>query len=153
MKRMLQTVLPESIRNRISSNLFNKYVDFPEDKFARELYMNREQIRLMKNEGMYIGLHGYDHYWLANLTEDEMHSDVDKMVAVMEEFIDMGCWVLNYPYGNYSDTVISYIKSKGCVLGMTTEVRVGELGVDCRFLIPRLDCNDFPPKTENYKKY
>ncbi len=115
--------------------------------------MNREQIHLMKNEGMYIGLHGYDHYWLANLTEDELHSDVDKMLAVMDEFIDMDCWVLNYPYGNYSDTVISYIESKDCMLGMTTEVRTGELGSDYRFTIPRLDCNDFPPKSENFKRY
>lgn len=152
-KRMLQTVLPEQLRGIISSNLFEKYVGFPEDKFARELYMNREQIKLMQDNGMYIGLHGYDHYWLANLTPEELHTDIDKMLDVMGEFVDKDCWVLNYPYGNYSDSVISYIESRGCKLGMTTEVRIGEIGVDSRFTIPRLDCNDFPPKSENYLKW
>lgn len=51
-KRMLQTALPEKLRRIIASELFEKYVGFPEDKFTRELYMNREQIRLMKNEGI-----------------------------------------------------------------------------------------------------
>ena len=152
-KRMLQTVLPEKLRRIIASELFEKYVGFPEDKFARELYMNKEQIRLMKNEGMYIGLHGYDHYWLANLNEQELHADIDKMLEVMDEFIDKDNWVLNYPYGNYSDMVIDYISSRGCKLGMTTEVRIGQIGADDRYCIPRLDCNDFPPKSENYTKF
>lgn len=152
-KRVLQTVLPEKLRGVIASELFEKYIGFPEDKFARELYMNHEQIRLMKNEGMFIGLHGYDHYWLANLSERELHKDIDKMLEVMDEFIDKKEWVLNYPYGNYSDSVISYIESKGCKLGMTTEVRIGEIGKDNRFTIPRFDCNDFPPKSNNCEKY
>ncbi len=150
-KRMLQTVLPEKLRRIITSELFEKYVGLPEDKFARELYMNKEQIRLMKNEGMYIGLHGYDHYWLANLNEQELHADIDKMLEVMDEFIDKDNWVMNYPYGNYSDMVIDYISSRGCKLGVTTEVRIGQIGMDDRYCIPRLDCNDFPPKSDNYK--
>lgn len=99
-KRILQKAVPEGIRNRISSDLFQKYVGMPEDKFARELYMNRDQIRCMKREGMFIGVHGYDHYWLGNLPEQEMQADIDKALEVMDEFIDQDNWVLNYPYGN-----------------------------------------------------
>ena len=35
---------------------------------------------------------------------------------------------------------------------MTTEVKVAHIGQDDRFKLPRLDCNDFPPKTKNYMK-
>lgn len=52
-KRMLQTVLPESLRNRISSDLFEKYVGVPEKQLAYELYMTEEQIRTLKRHGMY----------------------------------------------------------------------------------------------------
>ena len=100
---------------------------------------------------MFIGLHGYDHYWLANLTEEQMHRDIDKALDTMSEFIDPSGWVLNYPYGNANDQVIDYIRSKGCVLGMSTEVRVADLDNDDRYMLPRLDCNDFPPKSNNYK--
>lgn len=149
-KRILQTAIDEKIRNEISSNLFKKYVGLPEDVFARELYMNRNQIKVMRDEGMFIGLHGYDHYWMANLTEMELISDIDKSLEVMSDFIEKDKWVLNYPYGSYNETVIKNISSRGCALGMTTNVAVADSEVDSRYEIPRLDCNDFPPKSNNY---
>ena len=149
-KRILQTVIPENIRNEITSNLFKKYVGISEKTFARELYMNYDQIEYMKNNGMFIGLHGYDHYWLNNLSKSELEKDVNKSLEVMSDFIDNDRWVMNYPYGSYSEEVASYISSRGCVLGLTTEVRVVDTKNDNRFKIPRLDCNDFPPKSEIY---
>lgn len=149
-KRILQTAVPEKIRNQISSELFKKYVGLPEDVFARELYMNRDQIRCMKREGMFIGLHGYDHYWLGNLDRQQMQADIDKALEVMDEFIDRDNWVLNYPYGSYNTEVMEYIASKGCRAGMVTKVAVADTKAHGRFELPRLDCNDFPPKSSNY---
>ncbi len=152
-KRVLQTAIPENCRKIITNRLFQKYVGIDENKFSRELYMNREQILLMKNSGMFIGLHGYDHYWLGNLSKDKLHEDIEKMLVVMNEFVDKDAWVLNYPYGNYSENVLQYIEKKGCKLAMTTEVRIADLTQDSRFLLPRFDCNDFPPKSEKYKDF
>lgn len=152
-KRMLQTVLPEALRNRISSDLFAEYVGISEQQLACELYMNADQIAFMKKEGMFIGLHGYDHYWLANLPEEQMHADISKALEVMREFIDANSWVMNYPYGNYNEKVIDYIKSRGAVLGLTSRVDVARPGVDSPFELPRLDCNDYPPKSSNYMDY
>lgn len=149
-KRILQTAVPERIRNQISSELFQKYVGLPEDRFARELYMNRDQIRCMKSEGMFIGLHGYDHYWLGNLAEEAMRADIDKALEVMDEFIDRDGWVLNYPYGSHNPNVLQYIASKGCKAGMTTKVEVADTSLHGKYELPRLDCNDFPPKSERY---
>lgn len=151
-KRMLQTVLPEEIRNRISSELFQRYVDVSEKQLAKELYMTRDQIRTMKRHGMYIGIHGYDHYWLGNLQKEQMEKDISRALEVMDEFIDKNAWVMNYPYGNQNEAVVEFIKSKGCKMGLTTEVGVTDFAVHNRYLFPRLDCNDFPPKSENYKK-
>ena len=151
-KRILQTVLPEKLRNRISSDLFEKYVGVTEEQLAYELYMTPEQIRTMKNHGMFFGIHGYDHYWLANLPEEQMKKDVDMALNALGDFIDPVCWVMNYPYGNHNSGVIDYISSKGACLGLTTEVRVVDLSKDNRFTLPRLDCNDFPPKSEKYRE-
>lgn len=152
-KRVLQTALPEALRNEISSELFLKYVGMPEDVFAKELYMNKDQIALMKKEGMFIGIHGYDHYWLGNLDEELMKKDIDRALESMKEYIDPDEWVMNYPYGSHNDKVVDYITAKGCVLGLTSEVRCAHLDIDNRYRLPRLDCNDFPPKSENYKEY
>ncbi len=152
-KRTLQTAIPEKLRNEMSSKLFAKYVGLSESNFARELYMNPDQIQCMKDNGMFIGLHGYDHYWLGNLETEQMKRDVDKALEVMSPFIDKSSWVMNYPYGSYNQGVIDYIKSRGCVLGLTTQVAPADLIEENRFTLQRLDCNDFPPKSESYLKY
>ena len=150
-KRMLQTVLPEQLRNTIYSNLFKKYVGVTEEQLAYELYMTEEQIRTMKRHGMFIGLHGYDHYWLGNLSPEQMRYDIAMALETMDEFIDRKRWVMNYPYGNYNQDVLDYIKSQGACVGLTTQVRIANIREDNPLELPRLDCNDFPPKSEKYK--
>ncbi|MCR5367238.1 polysaccharide deacetylase family protein [Eubacterium sp.] len=150
-KRMLQTVLPEKLRNIISSNLFEKYVGVTEEQLAYELYMTEDQIRTMKSHGMFIGIHGYDHYWLANLPKEQMQKDIAMALDTLDEFIDRKHWVMNFPYGNYNRDVLDYISVEGACVGLTTEVRVADLSKDAVLTLPRLDCNDFPPKSYNYK--
>lgn len=152
-KRMLQTVLPEKVRNQIASDLFKKNVGITEEQLAYELYMTEEQIWTMKRHGMFIGLHGYDHYWLGSLSREQMEADITKALEVMDAFIDRKCWVMNYPYGSYNDGVLQFIKSKGACLGLTTEVAVADLSSDDSLKLPRLDCNDFPPKSRNYHRF
>lgn len=152
-KKVLQTALPEGVRKKISSDLFEQYVGITEEKLAYELYLTEDQIRTMKRHGMFIGLHGYNHYWLGNLSYDDMKADIDMGLDALDEFIDRDCWVMNYPYGSYNQKVIDYVKSKGACLGLCTEVRIAKLGEDNLWALPRLDCNDFPPKSSNYLNY
>lgn len=151
-KRILQTVLPEKLRNQISSDLFEKYVGVTEEQLAYELYMTPEQIRTLKRHGMFIGVHGYDHYWLGNLSSEQMRKDISKALEIMDEFIDCKEWVMNYPYGNFSDDVLAFAKENGACIGLTTEARVAEIGKDSALQLPRLDCNDFPPKSVRYRE-
>ena len=152
-KQMLQTVLPEKLRNIISSKLFAKYVGVTEEQLAYELYMSEEQIRTMKRHGMFIGIHGYDHYWLGNLPVEQMENDISLALDALDEFVDRKQWVMNYPYGNYNKDVLAYISKQGACLGLTTEVRLADIDKDNSLELPRLDCNDFPPKSDNYLKY
>lgn len=149
-KKMLQAVLPEELRNTISSSLFKKYVDVTEEQLAYELYMTEDQIRTMKKHGMFIGIHGYDHYWLGNLEHEKMREDIIKALDALDEFIDRKHWVMNYPYGNYNQNVVDFIRSQGACAGLTIEAKVAEIGKDSAFELPRLDCNDFPLKSEKY---
>ncbi|SDM46248.1 polysaccharide deacetylase family protein [Lachnospira pectinoschiza] len=152
-KKLLQTVLPEDLRNIISSELFSDYLGVTEEQLAYELYMTENQVRVLKNNGMFIGLHGYDHYWLGNLEKEHMEKDLEAALEIMDEFIDRDNWVMNYPYGSYNQDVLDFVVKKGAKLGLTTEVRVADLNKDNKLLLPRFDCNDFPPKSENYKNF
>ena len=150
-KRILQTVLPEEVRNKISSDMLKKFVGVSEEVLAHELYLNYDQIKLMKNEGMFFGIHGYDHYWMNQLEEDKLKKDINRGLEVLSDVLDINQWVINYPYGSYSEKVVDCIKDSGCILGLSTDVNVVNLEKDNKYILPRMDTNDYPPKNQDYK--
>lgn len=147
-KRLLQVALPEEMRKKMTSELFEKSVGMDESMFSRELYMTIDQIKCMVDCGMHIGSHGYDHYWLSSLTKDKQEFEIAKSI----EFIkmvggDVNNWTMGYPYGDYNDDTIALLKQHGCKMGFTTDVDVADLsirGKDMLFKMPRLDVNDLP---------
>lgn len=152
-KRILQVVLPEKLRSKIASEMFEKHVGVREELFARELYLNYDQMKCMKENGMFFGIHGYDHYWMNKLSSTELEQDIMRALTCMDELVDSNCWVVNYPYGSYSDDVIAYVKSKGSVLGVSTDLGIADLRVGDPYKLARLDANDFPPKSNTYLKF
>lgn len=147
-KRLLQVALPEELRKKISSQLFERAVGMDESMFSRELYMSIDQIKCMVDCGMHIGSHGYDHYWFGSLNKEKQEFEIAKSI----EFIktvggDVNNWTIGYPYGNYNEDTIALLKKHGCRMGFTTRVAVADLeedGEDALYKIPRLDVNDLP---------
>lgn len=152
-KRLLQAELPERLRNIITEELFRAFIDLPEAAFADELYMNLDQVRLMKQQGMDFGIHGYDHYWMNRLDGEALKRDVEAALEVFDGVVDKNRWVCCYPYGSYSDSVIEQIRKMGAAAGLATDVKAYMPEDDDIFKIPRLDTNDFPPKSGEYQKY
>lgn len=152
-KQILQVALPERLRNIIVDELFRELVTENEAAFVDELYMNMDQIKVMKRHGMEFALHGYDHYWMNHLTEKELKTDIGNALDVFDGIIDRGNWCCCYPYGSYSDMVIRIAKDFGAKSGLATDVAVYHPDKDDIYKIPRLDTNDFPPKSDNYLNY
>lgn len=148
-KTILQKELPEKLRNEITNQLFKKYVTSDEKGFSMELYMSIDQLKCMKRNGMFIGSHGYDHYWLNTLDEDAQEREIDISLKFLEK---LGCnlndWVISYPYGAYNDSLLSLLKRKNCAIGLTSKVAIADLERDNLLTLPRLDTNDLP-KDEN----
>ncbi|MBR1672986.1 MAG: polysaccharide deacetylase family protein, partial [Fretibacterium sp.] len=144
-KRLLQVELPEELRNIITDNLFRKYVSENEVAFAQELYMTEDQLRCMLRHGMYVGSHGYGHYWLDSLPREKQADEVDRGLDFLKCIgSDTENWIMNYPYGAYNNSLIEIIRNRGCKLGLSTRVAVAELTKDNAFTLPRLDTNDLP---------
>jgi len=144
-KRILQRELPEKLRNIIVDFLFNKYVSKDEGAFSRELYMNMDQLKCMIRKGMYVGSHGYDHYWLNTLSKEQQQKEVELSVKFLKK---IGCNTENfafcYPYGAYNESLLSVLKENGCSLALTTEVGIVDLSKNQPLIFPRLDTNDLP---------
>ncbi len=152
-KKLLQTALPERLRDIIADELFKTYVGISKEALAAELYINRQQVSLMKRNGMFIGAHGYHHYRLANMELKEMRSDIEKGLDCLDEWIDRDSWVMNYPYGSFNSEVEDTIRSLGAKMAITTEVALCDTKLYDAFHVPRLNTNDYPPISDNYLKF
>ena len=144
-KRMLQHVLPENLRNKIVSILFKKYVGISEKELSKKLYMNINEVTTLVKNGMYVGSHGCMHYWLDKINEDEQLLDIKNSLEFLEEInAPTSNWIMNYPYGSYNSATLSILKKFGALIGITTEARIASIKTDNLLTLPRFDTNDFP---------
>jgi peptidoglycan/xylan/chitin deacetylase (PgdA/CDA1 family) len=144
-KRLLQRELPLAERRTLLDELFAKYVTADEAAFADELYMSARQLRGLREAGMYVGSHGYEHYWLDSLTPEEQQRDVDLSLRFLTDLgVDTQRWIMCYPYGAHNKSLRELLRQRGCAVGLSTRVGVAELGHDDLLALPRLDTNDLP---------
>ncbi len=144
-KNMLQHVLPEEIRNRITQSLFKKYVGEPPSSFADELYLSVDDTKKLISAGMYIGNHGYKHTWLNKGSIDDQQYEIDLSLEFLKEIgAPIDNWIMCYPYGEYNEDTLSILRSKKCAIGLTTKVGFAELNTSKLLELARLDTNDFP---------
>jgi len=115
---LLQRELPKIISENITSDLFKKYVCLNEKKFSEELYLNFNQIKCMKNNGMYIGAHGYNHYWMDTL---DYNSQLDEIIKSQEFLKDLGneFLIYSYPHGGYNKITINLLEKNCWNIGLT----------------------------------
>ena len=148
-KRALQRELPEAYRAQLTDALFSAFVSDDEASFANELYMSEEQLACLVRHGMYVGSHGYAHYWLntvdKNTQSEEVRKGLEFIASVGTPLED---WVMCYPYGGYDDSLIEVLKEAGCGLALTADAAIADLDNDGRFVIPRLDTNDLPKQAD-----
>ena len=145
-KRLLQKGLPLKLRAEILDELFRRHVTKNEVAFSSELYMNSEQLKCMKRHGMFIGSHGYDHFWLNTLDNTQQREEIRMSLEFLKSLgVSTENWVMCFPYGAYNDSLLENLKSLGCAVGLSTEARVADISKDMPLALPRLDTNDYYP--------
>ena len=143
-KNMLQKGLPETLRRVLIRELFARIVTADEKAFAHELYMDAAALRHMKQRGMYIGSHGWNHAWLNTLSEEKREEEVARSSAFLAALgVNIKCWAISYPHGGYDKALMALLRRHGCVAGFTTEVGIGAKGEN-PLAYRRLDTNDLP---------
>jgi len=151
-KRLLQVELEESLRKKMTDDIFRKIVGVDEEVFSRELYMSKEQLACMVSCGMHVGSHGYDHYWLGSLTKEQQRNEIVKSLDFIREIGgNINQWTICYPYGNFNEDTISLLNEYKCSLGFSTIVDLAytQNKNDEIYKIPRLDTNDLPKQRDS----
>ena len=145
LKRILQVELEEELRLILTDLLFKKFVDIPEEIFSKDLYMNINEIKIMKKNGMHIGSHGFDHYWLNSLTKNVQEDEIKKSLIFLKLIgCDLENWTMCYPYGAYNQDTLDLLEMYNCKLALTTKIKVQQIDNKQRYEFGRLDTNDLP---------
>ena len=148
-KRMLQVGLPKAVRSSLVDAMFARVVSNDPVAFAHEVYMDEDQVRCLVDCGMMVGSHGYSHEWLDSQTPQEQAREIDLSMSFLERVgVDLRRWAMCYPYGVWTDAVLSYLRTRGCAVGFTTEVDLADLTSNDPLLLPRLDTNDLPKNAD-----
>ena len=143
-KRMLQVGLPVHIREKLINNMFANIVTEDDKAFSEQLYMTKQQLRSLIRAGHYVGNHGWDHYWLNDLEPKDQASEIDQALGFLANIgAPTKDWVIAYPYGGWNKSLLTQLEERDCLCGMTTIETVANLRDDNRFLLPRLDTNQF----------
>ena len=144
-KRMLQHVLPEDIRRRITSTLFNKHVGVSEELFSNELYMTLSEVSALVSNGMYVGSHGSMHYWLGRISEKKQRLDILYALEFLEEVgSNTSEWIMSYPFGSYNSDTLKILHELQASLAVTSKIGKAVIGIHNSLELPRLDTNHFP---------
>jgi peptidoglycan/xylan/chitin deacetylase (PgdA/CDA1 family) len=144
-KRMLQAELPEDLRGVLCAELFGRTVSCDEAAFAGELYASMDQLRVMSRCGMYIGAHGYGHYWLDRLSPERQCEEISNAVRFLDEVgTPVTRWIMCYPYGRHNESLRALLRRAGCAAGLTTRPEIARPQEDDPLALPRLDTNDVP---------
>lgn len=73
-------------------------------------------LKRMDAEGHVIGTHTYAHKNLTKVTEEQLHSEVEKCSAIIEQAVGHGPALLRPPGGNYDNRLLAYCKELGLPL-------------------------------------
>jgi len=150
-KRLLQHKLPDPYRSEVTDHLFKKNFHTTEGILAEELYLSMDQCRCMLKNGMHIGAHTYDHYWLNRISEEEQRSQFTRNIEFLSELTSgQNERTMAYPFGGYNTTTLKLMKEFNFRAGFTTMVdTIDHNDQFSAFELPRLDTNDLPKDPES----
>lgn len=90
-------VFPSLLEKNISGMFFLLV-----NKIGTKGYLNWDQIREMKKNGMSFGSHGYSHQFMTTLDKDEVFKEFEISKKILEDNIGENIDSFSYPYGDCS---------------------------------------------------
>lgn len=114
-----------------------------------DLMMQREQIKLLYQEGMGIGGHSHSHPILSGIDDETLKEEIEKNKQILEATLQTQLTLFSYPNGksqtDFRAEQIRFIENAGYVASVTTEMGVASTQSDL-FKLPRFTPWD---KTQN----
>ena len=148
-KHLLNYDLPLDVATDVLDRLFRKHIG-PPDAFARDLYLDADQVRAMSGGGMTFGYHTRSHQMLSRLEVSRQREELEAGVTWVRELTGQHEVPFCYPWGGpgtYTGDTLDLLGRLGYSLAFCTVRRRANTATDGRFEVPRFDTRDLPPYT------
>jgi len=145
-KYFFNFVMDAARRDQLASLLFAETFGC-EAQFARELYVNWEELQAMQCSGMAIGGHTHAHRALATMPDAELADDLSLCRALLDARLQpQSIWPFSYPFGKKSSfKPSSAVQLKDlrfdCAFSTETGSNVPRSDLFC---LRRVDCKNAP---------
>ena len=153
-KMDLNYLIPYDQVGRVLDELFR--VAFGHDVEAsavREIYLSKDDLKRLVDDGFEVGVHGHDHRVLPRLSYEEQRRNLERAADFLEEEIGQVAKTVAYPYGFFDDDTKRAMNELGFVagFGMGREI-VTPSTIHLGWGIPRFDVVDcFDRETDQIK--
>ena len=135
-KQTLQFILPDNIRKNILNELVSKYNI---SKNVSDYYLTKEEILIMKDNGMEFGLHTENHKRLELLSKnDQKREIIDNLKILKENNVLPELKAIAYPFGSYNEDTLKILDELKINLGFAANKT---LEINDSLEIKRIDCN------------
>ena len=106
--------------------------------YANDYYMNIDQLKEMKNNNMFFGLHTDTHPRLDKLLKDEQISEIKNNMKYLldNNLLEKDMISIAYPFGKYNDITLQILKDEQIKYGF----KLNDEGISNNLLINRIDC-------------
>ncbi len=144
-KKLLQIILPEEIREKTCDYLLFDYLKMREKDLCKDIYMNIKQLRQLASEGMHIGSHGVEHqYWKLYDLNYQKKEIIQSKSFFKRNKIATKNFSVCYPWGSYNSDTKRLMESLNLSFGLTSNSGNFNLSSKInKFFLPRFDANEF----------
>ena len=147
-KIFLKTILNnlDQEKPRFTKKIFNFcFSKIYQKKIFKNFYLNSKDIIELKNIGMKIGCHSYQHKVLSKMSYKQQYRDISKSINFLSRILKKKVDCFCYPYGGLSvinKNTLEILKEKKIKYSFNVDSKNWSTKSD-KLLIPRFDCNEF----------
>lgn len=111
-------ILNQEQFQEIMDQMIRSDPEYDEEEATQTLWMTRENLKDLREEGNIIGLHSHNHPMrMSKLPESEQVEEFKKNLELIEEITGERPRTMSHPCNNYSPTTIELLKKLGIELG------------------------------------
>jgi len=110
--------------NRNLLTIMSKIDNLMEDQYrileGLPSWLDWDQIKEMRQNGIRFGAHTHKHFLLTKLSIEEAHNEIIQSKKLLQDMIGAPVNTFSYPNGYYNDEIISIVKQSGFTHAVTT---------------------------------